>query len=236
MNISIGRVFTIIAVGFLLVWNLVLFEDFMQKWDIKRLILGEAETEFRYQIVYGLKYVDIVDVADGTSVLNPYVDFGIGYFSSNPQSANGILGTPIQSVRAYNHTPDTEFTVSLAPDIDTYGTFSAVRWRDTAGVSDYRIQAMVADDGRLNVDPSAGVITSDTGCSTDSSNIVAGSVAYFLNDVVNPFNNVESIDLMLADGNVSHCRYDIQGVDMHQRVPASQSVGVYRLEMVLSIT
>jgi hypothetical protein len=182
-------------------------------------IVWATNTDLTQEITAGTLSVDIVD-ADGVSVASPSVAFESKAFSFDAQNATATLGVASEKIRLSNPTATATWSVSMAA---TDGV-SAV-W-DT-GTLDYPYNAASADDGRLSVNFTGGNIAGVDGCSTN--NVSLGSPAFYLAGTTN------SIDLMSASaGAAIGCRWDLTGVGLEQRIPASQAPGNYSINMTIT--
>ncbi|KKQ50966.1 MAG: hypothetical protein US70_C0026G0002 [Parcubacteria group bacterium GW2011_GWD2_38_11] len=176
----------------------------------------------------GTKSVDIVD-AGGITVASPAVSFGNLSFSFDTQDGSGTLGTASQAIRTYNPTSGATWSVSIAasaPGALWTSGGNTYDFNDTAGYTD----GVDADTkgGQMTIDPSAGTIAGVSGCLT--SNISKGTSTSFVETSVN------SIGLMTAAaGAPTYCRWDLTGINLTNKVPASQPSGSYALTLVLTV-
>ncbi|MFA6183476.1 MAG: hypothetical protein WC682_00045 [Parcubacteria group bacterium] len=160
---------------------------------------------------------DIVDDV-GNTVANPSVSFSTGLYNWSSQQSTGTLGISTQKIRITNTSGTPSWTLSIAAAANTN------LW--TSGGNTYDFNDTVTT-GRLNVDPSVSTITPQGGCSTTG--LSKGSSTYFSQGTQ------DSVNLVVAGGTAqTNCYWDITGISMTQDVPASQLVGSYGLNMVLT--
>lgn len=185
-----------------------------------QIVLADTtETTFNQTINAGTLSVDIVD-GSGDTVASPSVSFSGVTFSFDAQTATGTLGTASEKIRLSNPTSTAAWNMSIAAT----GGQSAV-W--TTGSYTYPYNNATADNGRLTVDPSVATVTPLGSC--NSTGVTKGSSAYFNGA------SVTSIDLLTASGSAQiGCRWDLTGVSLSQRIPASQVAGSYSLAMTIT--
>ncbi len=193
-------------------------------------VYASSNSTYNQTINTSSQSVDIVD-ADGNSVTSPSVTFGAISFSFSTQDPTGTFGTSDERIRAYNPTTDDTWTVNLA------GSSTTATWTDSSLHYDFNDDQGYTDGtdtdsygGQMTVDPSAegSSLSGVSGCST--SNVSKGTSNSFVEG------SVDSIDLMsAASGAATFCRWDLTGVGLTQKVPASQASGSYSLTMALSI-
>ena len=182
-------------------------------------IAWSATTDFTQAITEGTLSVDIVD-ASGETVVSPGVAFEEKAFSFEAQNATGTLGTSAERIRLSNPTATAVWTVTMAATGGTGATW-------TAGSFTYPYNAAAADDGRLTVNPSVGTIAGVAGCAT--TNVTKGDSAYFVGE------GTVNVTLMsAASGAAVGCRWDLTGVALTQRIPASQAPGNYSIGMTIT--
>jgi len=178
----------------------------------------------------GTKSVDIVDDS-GNSVVSPSVSFGALTFSFDTQDGSGVLGTSSERIRTYNPTSSEIWSVNLAGSADTAswtdGGTNSYDFNDGSGYTDGGDADSVG--GQMTVDPSTGTLAGVSGCAT--TNVTKGVSESFSQGTV------DSIDLMsAAAGAPTFCRWDLTGVALTQKIPASQSAASYSISMVMTIS
>jgi hypothetical protein len=179
----------------------------------------------------GILSIDIVD-GSGNSVASPSVAFSSKTFSFNTQTSTGTFGTASQKIRVSNITGTQTWTANLA------GSATTATW--TAGSNHYDFNDSSGSGytdgadtdsygGQLTVDPSGGTIAGVSGCS--ASNVNKGTSDSFVEGTNN------SIDLFSAAAGASApCKWDLTGVSLTQKIPASQPAGSYAINLVLTVS
>lgn len=176
----------------------------------------------------GSKSVDVVD-GSGVTVASPSVSFGAASFSFDTQDGTGTLGTAAQAIRAYNPTAGATWSVSIAASSPTALWTSGGNtydFNDTSGYTD----GVDTDTkgGQMTINPAVGTIAGVSGCAT--TNVSAGTSTSFVEGSAN------SIGLMTAaSGAPTYCRWDLTGISLTNKIPASQPSGAYSLSLVLTI-
>ncbi len=161
---------------------------------------------------------DMVD-GSGNSVLSPAINFASKTFSWSAQQSTGTLGSASQKMRVANSRNTKNWTLSIAAT-DGAGAL----WSNGTNTYDFNDTAA---NGRLQVDPSVGTITAQSGCPTDA--LSKGTVAYFSQGVT------DSIPLLSANTSAyTNCYWDFTGVALTQDIPASQKGGNYSISMTLT--
>ncbi|MFZ2153813.1 MAG: hypothetical protein WAV16_01135, partial [Candidatus Moraniibacteriota bacterium] len=161
---------------------------------------------------------DIVD-GSGNPVATPSVSFSSGLYTWNSQQSTGTLGIATQKIRITNTSGTPSWTVSLAATANTNV------WTSGGNTYDFNDSAAA---GRLNVDPSVATITPQGGCTTTG--LSKGTATYYAQGTQ------DSVNLVVAGGTAqTGCYWDITGISMTQDVPASQVVGSYGLNMILTV-
>lgn len=186
----------------------------------REVMAATTATTLSQTITAGTLNISIVD-GSGNVVGSPSVPFGSVSFLFAAQNATGTLGTASEKIRLDNPTSTVTWSVTMAAT----GGDSAV-W-DAGGGLTYPYNNATADNGRLTVDPSTGTITPFGSCT--NTNVTLGTSDFFLSG------STSSIDLMTAaSGADPYCRWDLTGVSLTQRIPASQASGSYTLAMTLT--
>jgi hypothetical protein len=188
-------------------------------------VYASSSSTYNQTISAASQSVDIVN-SGGTPVGSPSVTFASKNFSFSTQDATGTFGADAQRIRAYNPTTDDTWTVNLA------GSAPGAHW--TSGGDTYHFDDATGSgytNGQMAVNPSGGTIAgvpNNTACPI--TDISAGSNDSFVNG------SKDSIDLMSATtGSATVCLWDLTGVAITQKIPASQAVGSYSLTMSLTI-
>lgn len=173
--------------------------------------------------------VDIVDDS-GNTVGSPSVAFSAANYSFDNQDGTGTLGTASEKIRVYNPTSTETWTVNLA------GSATTALWTDGGNTYDFNDGSGYSDGGdtdakggQMTINPSAGTLAGVSGCAT--TNVSKGASDSFIEGSVN------SIDLMsAAAGAATFCRWDLTGVALTQKIPASQPAGSYSISMTMTIS
>jgi hypothetical protein len=189
----------------------------MMNWNVKA---ATTATTLSQAITAGTLNISIVD-NNGDVVGSPSVGFSSKSFLFVAQNSTGTLGISSEKIRLDNPTSTATWSVTIAAT----GGESAV-WSD-GGTNTYPYNAAAADDGRLTVNPSTGTITPFGTCT--NTNVALGTSDYFVSG------GTASIDLMTASaGADTFCRWDLTGVSLTQRIPASQPAASYTLGMTIT--
>lgn len=182
-------------------------------------------------VTYTIFTVDLVDSV-GNSVATPSITMSALTFDFNPQTSTGTFGVSSQKPRVVNGTTNPSWNLSLSA---TNGQTSL--WTGNGNFYDYNDPTAQAEDGtdtdsfggQMTVDPSAGTITAQSGCSTTG--LTRGSSNAF-----NEENSTSSITLLSAGATANvDCYWDFTGVSISQTVPAEQPVDNYSLQMTLTL-
>jgi len=176
----------------------------------------------------GIKSIDIVD-GSGNSVGSPSISFSSKNFSFDTQDATATFGISSQKIRVDNETSTATWTANLA------GSATTATWTSGSNHYDFNDGSGYTDGadadsygGQMTVDPSTGTIAGVSGCST--SNVSVGASDSFVEGTNN------SIDLFSAAAGASTpCKWDLTGVSLTQKIPASQPAGSYAINLVLTI-
>lgn len=159
--------------------------------------------------------IDVVD-AGGASVASPVVNFGSSNFWWSTQQSSGILGSSAQKLRLTSTLAN--WTLSLAA---TNGPTAL--WQ--SGGNSYDFNGDLAA-GRLQLDPSVGTITAQSGCA--NAGLSKGSASYFTQGTQ------DSLTLLSGSSAQTGCYWDFTGINLIQDLPSSQAVGSYTLGMTLT--
>jgi hypothetical protein len=184
---------------------------------------------------YGTLTVDIVDAND-TTVATPNFTMNNSGYSFDCRAVTGVLGVSAQKIRVSNLTTTGGWSLSIAP---TDG--ATALWRNVGDTEQYDVNdpngspvgcgdGIDADSrpGQLTIDPSAGTIAPESGCT--ATNVTLGSLSAFNQGVT------DSIDLSSANSSANtDCLWDITGVDLSQMVPSEQPVGTYDINLTITI-
>jgi uncharacterized repeat protein (TIGR02543 family) len=159
---------------------------------------------------------------------NPIIQYITVQSSSSSQISSSVLANMSRKLRIDNATDYDEISLSLAPVLDRGDFADDARWFSLD--HDYPIYSVNEDEGSLEVNPAGASVF--TGCSGAS--ISLGSTQRFLFIEEEHENNVVSIDILnVTNGNP--CRFEIEGVNFNQIIPALQPPGSYGLAMVLTV-
>lgn len=183
----------------------------------------------------GVLTVDIVD-SGGVSVVSPSVGFANQGLIFNCTESTAALGVAAQKIRVSNMTANASWVLSVAPTAgptglwDNTGATAHYDFNDTTGT-----QAGCADGadtdtyaGKLRVEPSAGSITPQVGCSI--TNVTKGIDENYVEG------SVDSVNLLTAAvGSNTECYWDVTGVPLRQTIPAEQMPSSYSLGLTLTI-
>lgn len=185
--------------------------------------------QFNQAINAGSLSVDIVD-AGGTTVASPAVTFNALNFSFDTQDATGTLGTASEKIRVSNPTSTATWSVNLAASATTAKWTAGTNYYDFNDGSGYTDGADTDTyGGQMTVNPSVGTLAGVSGCAT--TNVTKGASDSFVEG------SVDSIDIFSAAAGAStFCRWDLTGVGLTQKVPASQASGSYSVNMTLTIS
>lgn len=185
-------------------------------------------------ITDGAKSLDIVD-GSGAPVASPAAAFGALAFSFTNQTSTATnVFTATQKIRVSNPTSTATWTVNLGATNTATWTSGGNHYdfNDTTG-SGYADGADTDTyGGQLTVDLSTPVVRAgvpdNTACPI--ANVSSGATDSFVEG------SVDSIDL--ASGSASapaYCRFDLTGVNLSQKIPASQPSGTYNLNMTVTV-
>jgi len=196
-------------------------------------VLASAVSEFSQTIGAGTLSVDFVDV-NLDSVASPSVTMGGITFSFATSTSNGQLGTDSQRILASNPTETSAWSVTIAASANTdlwenAGPTKYFDFNDSSGYTDGADTDTYG--GQMTINPTTGTITGVDGCTT--ANVTKGSSNSFVEGTT------DSIEIMSADASAPvGCRWYFIGAadNVTQKIPASQSVNVYTIDLTLTIS
>jgi hypothetical protein len=173
---------------------------------------------------------DIVD-SGGTTVTSPILTMGTTAFSLVPTNANGTFGIANEKLRVSNTTTDAAWSLSIAADAGPTAT-----WDEGGANYDFNDPTGSAGDGgdtdsyggQMTVDPGAGTVTPQGGCS--NTGVSLGSSAAFDEDA--PLNSITLVSASLSAD--TSCYWDVTGIDISQSIPAEQTDGNYDIDMTIT--
>jgi hypothetical protein len=184
---------------------------------------------------YGNLNLDIVDGSD-QSVASPSFAMSTLGYNFNCTNITGSLGSASQKIRVSNLTTTPGWSASIAA---TAGNTDL--WRNTGDTEQYDFNDPLgtpngctdgpdadSEAGQLTINPSAGTITPETGCT--NSNVSLGSSSSFNQGTT------DSLQLISATSSAnSDCIWDITGINLSQYVPAEQPIGTYDINLTITI-
>ena len=179
--------------------------------------------------------VSVVDASDEV-VTNPSFSLNSTVMKSTCQTTTGYLGVSNQQIRVHNTTSSGSWSLTLAA---TDG--ATAYWKRAGGGVGYDYNDPSGSPpgcnsgsdgdslaGQLSVDPTAGTVTTRTGCSLTG--ISKGGATAFSQGVF------DSISLLQAgSGSNTDCLFDLTGVGLSQKVPSYQQYGNYSLDVTLTV-
>ena len=179
--------------------------------------------------------VSVVDASDEV-VTNPSFNLNSTVMKSTCQTTTGYLGVSNQQIRVHNTTSSGSWSLTLAA---TDG--ATAYWKRAGGGVGYDYNDPSGSPpgcnsgsdgdslaGQLSVDPTAGTVTTRTGCSLTG--ISKGGATAFSQGVF------DSISLLQAgSGSNTDCLFDLTGVGLSQKVPSYQQYGNYSLDVTLTV-
>jgi hypothetical protein len=193
-----------------------------------------ADFDFlRYIPPTGTLTSDIVDVA-GASVPSPSLNMNAVAAGNSCQTTTGTFGVSAQKIRVTNTTATPGWTLGVAATGGTASNWSSgtanYDFNDgsggTAGCGDGGDADSIA--GQLSVNPSAGTITPQGGCT--STGVSKGSSSAFSQGAI------DNITLMSASGSAqTNCYWDLTGVSLSQTIPSFQAPGTYSFNMTMTV-
>ena len=180
--------------------------------------------------------VDIVD-GTGTSVASPAYVMAAAGFPFTCSSTTGTIGTSNQKIRVSNTTTTPGWSLSLAATDGSGalwrngGNTQQYDYNDPAGSPGGCADGADADTlpGQLQVNPSAGSITPQAGCS--AANTSLGAASSFVESVTNAITIASA-----TSGAATQCYWDVTGVGLGQTIPANQTSDNYSINLTLTLT
>jgi hypothetical protein len=177
---------------------------------------------------------DIVD-SGGNSVTNPSFSMNNTSIPFECSETTGILGTSAQRLRISNTTTNATWTTSIAA---TDG--ATALWRNSGNSQQYDYNepsgspvgctdGSDADSlaGKLRIEPSTGLITPQSGCST--SNISLGTNQDFNQSTTNAITLISA-----ASGANTNCYWDLIGINLRQYIPTDQTTDNYSINFTVT--
>lgn len=175
---------------------------------------------------------DIVDGSD-VSITNPSVTFPTLNRSFSCVTNTGQLSSATQKIRVTNTTTTPGWSLSIAPT--SGGSALWTKGGTPAAYYDFNDSggAGCTDSdgdgygGQLSVVPTGATITPQSGCSTTGVSLL-GSTTGFTGPSA----------ITLASGSAStpfYCYWDIIGLSLSQKVPASQAAGTYNVGLTITV-
>lgn len=189
---------------------------------------------FRETTIVPVLSVDIVD-ATGAPVASPSASLTAANSSFNCQTVTGTLGVSAQRIRVTNTTASAAWTVAVAA---TSGATSL--WDSGTDTYDFNDSSGTpagcadgadtdTDAGRLTINPAAGTVTPESGCTTTG--VSLGASTAFVEGTA------DSVTLLSASGSANtNCYWDVTGIGLSQTIPPQQTAGSYSLDLTLTIT
>jgi len=182
----------------------------------------------------GIVSGDIVD-SGGSTVATPSFAMNNTSVPFDCTEVTGTLGTSAQRIRVSNTSSSATWSTSIAA---TAG--ATALWRNSGDTKQYDYNESSgspvgctdgsdADSvaGKLRIEPSTGVITPQSGCS--SSNIALGTNQNFDQTTTNVITLMSA-----ASGAATNCYWDLTGVNLRQYIPANQSNDSYNINFTVT--
>jgi hypothetical protein len=173
---------------------------------------------------------DFVD-GSGTSVASPSASLSSTSVAFTCQTATGTLGTATQKLRVTSTLDKPTWTLAMAATSGPTATWYSppappipahtYKFNDSAGAG--------CTNGQLTVDASAGTLTAQTNCST--AGITKGASAAFASGTTDSVTILSSASPSDVD-----CYWELTGIGLSQKVPASQPGGNYTINMTITAT
>jgi hypothetical protein len=173
---------------------------------------------------------DFVD-GSGTSVSSPAASLSNTAVGFTCQTSTGSLGTATQKVRVTSSLDKATWNLTMAATSGPTATWYAppvgpiashtYKFNDPAGSG--------CTNGQLTVNASAGTLTAQTNCSTTG--ITKGSGAAFIGGTTDSVTILSSASPSDVD-----CYWELTGIGLSQKVPASQPGGNYTINMTMTAT
>lgn len=175
---------------------------------------------------------DIVDT-NGTSIVNPSVTFPVLNRSFSCVSNTGQLSNAAQKIRVTNTTTTPGWSLSIAPTAGgsalwtKSGTPAAYYDFNDPGGSGCNDSDGDSNGGQLSVVPTSATITPQQGCGATAINLLSGATG---------FSGSNAITLASSGASTPfYCYWDITGLSLAQKVPASQTAGTYSLGLTITV-
>jgi hypothetical protein len=173
---------------------------------------------------------DFVD-GSGVSVSSPSAALSNTSVGFTCQTSTGSLGTATQKVRVTSTLDKATWNLTMAATSGPTATWYAppappipahtYKFNDAAGSG--------CTNGQLTVNASAGTLTAQTNCSTTG--ITQGASAAFVGGTTDSVTILSSASPSNVD-----CYWELTGIGLSQKVPASQPGGSYTINMTMTAT
>lgn len=185
-----------------------------------------------YAPFVGALNADIVNES-ASSVASPMLNMANTVISPDCQTTSGTFGVSSQKIRIRNTTTTPGWTLSLAATGGASANWSSgtatYDFNDSSGTPAGCTDGADADSlaGQLGIDPSTASITPQSGCNVTG--VTLGSSSAFSQGSVN------SITLLNGGATTqTSCYWDLTGVGLSQKIPASQASGNYSINMTVT--
>ncbi len=176
--------------------------------------------------------VDIVN-GSGTPIASPSATLGAVNRAFTCQTSTGNLATSTQRIRVTNNTGSPAWSLTMAPSAGSSAT-----WTSTSPVYHFDYNDGTGSGcnegdgdsyaGQLSIVPAPVTITPQSGCVTTGITPLASTTAY---------SGASSITLASAGASAYYyCYWDFTGINISQKIPASQPSGNYSLPLTVTIT
>jgi len=182
----------------------------------------------------GIVSGDIVD-SGGSTVASPSFAMNNTSVPFDCTEVTGTLGTTAQRIRVSNTSSSATWSTSIAA---TAG--AAALWRNADDTKQYDYNESSGspagcDDGsdadsvagKLRIEPSTGIITPQSGCTT--ANIALGANQNFDQTTTNVITLMSA-----ASGAATNCYWDLTGVNLRQYIPTNQGNDSYNLNFTVT--
>lgn len=179
-------------------------------------------------ITTGSLSTGIYAAGDSTPVTSPTVAFPAVNVGFSCQTATATLGDVNNLVNVTNlNTSIGGWSLAIAATSGATATWSdsgshTYKYNDATGT------AAGCTNGQLTVDPSVATLADDCNSVCSDTNVTQGSSAAFAS-------GTSSVTLM-SDSDGSPWEGYLKGIDLSQKIPASQAAGAYSLPMTLTVT
>ncbi|MEK7152845.1 MAG: hypothetical protein AAB834_02780, partial [Patescibacteria group bacterium] len=177
--------------------------------------------------------VDIVN-SGGTPVTSPSLAMAGVAASGSCQTTTGTFGVSAERIRITNTTGTPGWSLSMAASAGATANWSSgtatYDFNDGSGSPAGCGDGADADSlaGQLSVDPSAGTLAAQAGCSTTG--VSLGSSSAFVQGTT------DNITLASASGSAdTGCYWEVTDVGLSQKIPSLQDDGSYSLQMTLTV-